>query len=71
LKRACAPEKALLIAAHAWDDHGAIQAGFHGLWIQRHESLFHPLMGSLVQQVTDLVDAVELAIQRLRGTDSD
>ncbi len=66
LKHSCAPENAVLVAAHAWDIHGAIQAGFHGIWIQRHESLFHPLMGSPDEQVTDLVDAVDLAVQRLR-----
>jgi 2-haloacid dehalogenase len=66
LKHSCAPENALLVAAHAWDIHGAIQAGFHGIWIQRHESLFHPLMGSPDEQVNDLVDAVDLAVQRLR-----
>lgn len=66
LKHSCAPENALLVAAHAWDIHGAIQAGFHGIWIQRHESLFHPLMGSPDEQVTDLINAVDLAVQRLR-----
>lgn len=66
LKHSCAPENALLVAAHAWDIHGAIQAGFHGIWIQRHESLFHPLMGSPDEQGTDLVDAVDLAVQQLR-----
>lgn len=71
LKHACAPENALLIAAHAWDVHGAIQAGFHGIWIQRHESLFHPLMGSPEHQVCNMDDAVDLAIQRFQGTGND
>jgi len=66
MKHSCAPENALLVAAHAWDIHGAIQAGFHGIWIQRHESFYHPLMDSPEEQVTDLVDAVDLAVQRLR-----
>jgi len=65
LKHSCAPENALLIAAHAWDVHGAIRAGFHGIWIQRHESLYHPLMGSPDEQVTNLVDAVDLAVVNL------
>ncbi len=66
LKHSCAPENAVLVAAHAWDVHGAMRAGFQGIWIQRHESLFHPLMGSPDEQVTDLVDAVDLAVQRIR-----
>lgn len=66
LKHSCAPENALLVAAHAWDIHGAIQAGFDGIWIQRHESLYHPLMGRPVKQVSSLIDAVDLAVQRLQ-----
>ncbi len=65
LKYSCAPENALLIAAHAWDVYGAIQAGFNGIWIQRQESLYHPLMGC-PDKVTNLIDAVDLAIQRLK-----
>lgn len=67
LKYSCAPQNALLIAAHAWDIHGALRAGLHGIWIQRQESLYHPLMGSPDHQVTSLVDAVDLAVQQLRG----
>jgi 2-haloacid dehalogenase len=66
LKYSCAPENALLVAAHAWDIHGAIRAGFHGIWIQRHELLYHPLMAKPDDQTTNLVDAVDLAVQRLR-----
>lgn len=66
LKHSCAPANALLVAAHAWDVHGAIRAGFHGIWIQRHESLYHPLMDSPDGQVTNLVDAVDLAVQWLQ-----
>ncbi len=66
LKHSCAPANALLVAAHAWDVHGAIQAGFHGVWIQRQESYYHPLMGNPDGQVTSLVDAVDLGVQRLR-----
>lgn len=66
LKHSCAPANALLVAAHAWDVHGAIRAGFHGIWIQRQESLYHPLMGSPDGQVTNLIDAVDLAAQRIR-----
>ena len=66
LKYSCAPDNALLVAAHAWDVHGALCAGFHGIWIQRQESLYHPLMANPDEQVTNLVEAVDLAIQRLQ-----
>ena len=60
LKYSCAP-------AHAWDIHGAIRAGFHSIWIQRQDSIYHPLMGSPDHQVANLVDAaVDLALQRLQ-----
>lgn len=61
-KHSCDPGKALLIAAHAWDVHGAIRAGFHGIWIQRQDSIYHPLMDRPDEQVTNLVDAVDLAL---------
>jgi len=48
LKHACAPANALLVAAHARDVHGAIQAGFHGIWVQRQESFYHPLRVTLM-----------------------
>lgn len=66
LKFSCAPGNALLIAAHAWDVHGALRSGFHGIWIQREESIYHPLMGSPDHQVASLVDAVDLAVQQLQ-----
>ena len=66
LKHSCAPENALLVAAHAWDIAGAIRAGFHGIWIQRQELLYHPLMSKPDDQVTNLVDAVDRAIKLLQ-----
>jgi len=66
LKHSCAPENALLVAAHAWDIHGAIRAGFHGIWIQRQELLYHPLMAKPDDQASNLVDAVDRAIHLLR-----
>lgn len=66
LKHSCAPENALLVAAHAWDIAGAIRAGFHGIWIQRQELLYHPLMAKPDDQVTNLVDAVDRAIKLLQ-----
>ena len=65
-KHSCAPENALLVAAHAWDIAGAIRAGFHGIWIQRQELLYHPLMAKPDDQATNLVDAVDRAIKLLQ-----
>ena len=67
-RHSCDPGNALLIAAHAWDVHGAIRAGLHGIWVQRQESIYHPLMGKPDEQVANLVDAVDLALSRLQGT---
>ncbi|TCO77884.1 haloacid dehalogenase type II [Chromatocurvus halotolerans] len=64
----CAPANALLVAAHAWDVHGALRAGFHGVWIQRQDSIYHPLMGNPDHQVASLVDAVDLAVKQLKCT---
>lgn len=69
-KYSCDPGNALLIAAHAWDVHGAIRAGFHGIWVQRQEAIYHPLMGSPDGQHTNLVDAVNVAVQKLREADN-
>lgn len=66
-KCSCDSSDALLIAAHAWDVHGAIRAGLHGIWIERQDSTYHPLMGRTDGQATNLVDAVEQAIHRLEG----
>lgn len=51
-----------------WDIHGAMRAGFHGIWIQRHESTYHPLMDNPTEQVNNLADAVDLVLPRLPGT---
>lgn len=52
--------------ANAWDIDGEIRAGFNGIWIQRREFLYHPLMAKPDDQESNLVDAVDLAIQQLR-----
>lgn len=66
-KHSCAPENALLVAAHAWDVHGALHAGLQGIWIKREESIYHPLMGRPIGEVDKLTDAVDLALSRLQG----
>ena len=39
-----APERMTLIAAHAWDVHGAKQAGLGGAWLKRQDKLYQPAM---------------------------
>lgn len=39
-----APGRMMLVAAHAWDIHGAKQAGLMGAWLQRREKLFLPIL---------------------------
>ena len=66
-KYSCDPSCALLVAAHARDVHGAMRAGFHGIWVRRREASYHSLMGSPDHQVNDLVEAVDLGVHKLRG----
>ncbi|SRR6266404_5846006 len=39
-----APDELALVAAHAWDIHGANQAGLLTGWVSRLEKRFHPAM---------------------------
>ncbi|TAK83564.1 MAG: dehalogenase [Betaproteobacteria bacterium] len=38
------PERLALIAAHAWDVHGAKQAGLMGAWVRRQDKLYQAAM---------------------------
>ena len=38
------PERMALVAAHAWDVHGAKRAGLCGAWLMRQEKAYHPAM---------------------------
>ena len=57
--------EATLIAAHAWDVHGAMQAGLGGIWVRRQDSLYHPVMGIPDGRAQDLTEAVDLALNRV------
>lgn len=70
LEYTCATNNAVLVAAHAWDVHGAMRAGLHGIWIQRQDSIYHPLMGEPDYQVGNLIDAVDMAVRQLQRTTS-
>jgi 2-haloacid dehalogenase len=39
-----APERMTLVAAHAWDVHGAKQAGLRAAWVKRQDTLYQPAM---------------------------
>lgn len=41
----CPPERMALVAAHAWDCHGAAHAGLRTAWVSRIERLFNPALG--------------------------
>lgn len=57
------PGDATLIAAHAWDVHGAMQAGLKGIWIRRQDTVFHPLMGKPSALADTLPGAVAAALR--------
>src|ERR671931_431458 len=38
------PARVALIAAHAWDVHGAKQAGLCGAWVKRQDKVYHSAM---------------------------
>ncbi|GGY60363.1 haloacid dehalogenase type II [Marinobacter zhanjiangensis] len=56
------PAEATLIAAHAWDVHGAMQAGLDGVWVRRQDTIFHPLMGKPTSMADSLPEAVKAAL---------
>ena len=39
-----APEHMTLVAAHAWDVHGAKPAGLRAAWVKRQDKLYQPAM---------------------------
>jgi 2-haloacid dehalogenase len=38
------PARLALVAAHAWDVHGAKQAGLLGAWVKRQDKIYHAAM---------------------------
>ncbi|SFR66270.1 2-haloacid dehalogenase [Marinobacter daqiaonensis] len=56
------PADATLIAAHAWDVHGALQAGLGAVWVKRQDASFHPLMGQPLALADTLPQAVAAAL---------
>lgn len=50
-----------LIAAHAWDVHGARQAGLRAVWVERQDYHFHELMSAPSGEARTLPEAVSRA----------
>lgn len=51
-----------MIAAHAWDCHGAQRAGLEAIWIDRLEGSWPSIFPPPHRQATDLVSAAELVL---------
>ena len=56
------PARLALIAAHAWDVHGAKQAGLLGVWIRRQDKLYHPAMEPPDVQGDTMLEVAEALI---------
>jgi 2-haloacid dehalogenase len=50
------PDCMTLIAAHAWDVHGAKQAGLGGAWVRRQDQAYHSAMRAPDLQGDSLMD---------------
>ena len=62
-KMSAAPDRMALIAAHAWDTHGASQAGLVSGWVRRQEKEFPSSMTRPDVQE----DTLEIVINNLSG----
>ncbi|BES69453.1 haloacid dehalogenase type II [Marinobacter nanhaiticus D15-8W] len=59
------PERSAMIAAHAWDTQGAMNAGMGAGWVRRQDSVFHPAMTPpdySASDLTTLVDQVSVGL---------
>ncbi|SFK42256.1 HAD-IA family hydrolase [Geodermatophilus ruber] len=54
-----APERMALVAAHAWDVHGALQAGLTGAWFPRAERVYPQVYDPAAIVAGDLAGAVD------------
>ncbi len=66
-----APHELRLIAAHDWDTHGAMVAGFHAGYIDRTGAPYHPLYRRPPLVARDLGALVEQVISADAAADSD
>jgi 2-haloacid dehalogenase len=56
------PERATLVAAHAWDVVGARAAGYRAVWVDREERDWPLPVGAPKLRAGDLVEAARLAV---------
>ena len=59
------PGNSAMIAAHAWDTNGAMNAGMLAGWIRRQDSVFHPAMSAPAFESDNLVTLVGKVSDRL------
>lgn len=59
------PGNSAMIAAHAWDTNGAMNAGMLAGWVRRQDSVFHPTMSAPAFESDNLVDLVDKIADRL------
>lgn len=54
----CTPADAIMVAAHAWDVQGAMNAGLRGAWIRRQDRLYNEAMAPSHFNATNLEQLV-------------
>ncbi|MGP4846161.1 haloacid dehalogenase type II [Marinobacter sp. 1Y8] len=59
------PEHCAMIAAHAWDTFGAMNAGMLAGWVRRQDRIFHPAMTAPAAGSDNLVELVDELSERL------
>jgi len=60
------PRNCAMIAAHAWDTAGAMNAGMLAGWVCRQDPMFHPAMTKPTCTSGNLVELVDWLSERLR-----
>ncbi|MGK5113973.1 MULTISPECIES: HAD-IA family hydrolase [unclassified Geodermatophilus] len=58
------PERMAMVAAHAWDVHGAVQAGLTGAWFPRSERAYPAVYDPAALVAGDLAGAVDALLAR-------
>jgi len=65
--------RSAMIAAHAWDTNGAMNAGMLAGWVRRQDSVYHPAMrrpGFNSDSLIELVDKMSEALPETQRTES-
>jgi 2-haloacid dehalogenase len=61
-----APDRLTLIAAHAWDVHGAKEAGLGGAWVRRQDKTYQPAMQAPDVQGDSMMEVAEALVGTAR-----